>query len=70
MIDEIKKLSEMMLNAETPATLLKEQAHCVYVLLDTYIKHEAAAAETLDDLQALDDFRIVRTQLKQKFRLR
>ena len=70
MIDEIQALSKMMLNPETPATVLKEQAHRVYVLLDTYIKQEAVAAETLDDLQALDDCRIVRTQLKKKFGLK
>lgn len=36
LIDEIQKLQEMMNTSQTPATVLKQQASRVYILLDAY----------------------------------
>ena len=66
-IDDIEKLTQMLKqNADDFSA--KHKARCVYRKLDAFIKQEASTAKTLQELSELDEFRVVRTLIKSKFR--
>ena len=69
LITEIYKLS-VMLSSNVSEVNTRKQARRVYDLLDAYIKKQAVAAITEQDFTELDEFRVVQSLLKQKFRFK
>ena len=69
LITEIQKLS-VMLPSHVSEANTRKQARWVYDMLDAYIKKEAVAAITEQDFTELDEFRVVQSLLKRKFRFK
>ena len=68
----VKAIEKLNNQIKSGATLdeTRNLAYRVYISLDDYIKEESLNARTLKDLSDTDEFRVVRTMLRKKFRFK